>query len=342
MDQKELLHRRHQLVTFTEIGKALTSSLDMKEVLQIVMEKISALLCPKNWSLLLLDPATNELRFEIAVGENAGKLKDLRLKLGEGVAGWVAREKVPVLVPDVSKDPRFCKKADIASHFKTESIICVPLLTRNKCLGVIELINKVADEEFVEDDLLLLTALADFTAIAMENAISLNKVHELTITDDLTHLYNSRFLHSRLDYEVERARRFNLSLSVIFFDLDNFKTVNDNYGHMRGSALLREVARLISGMIRNVDMACRYGGDEFLVLMPETTKRNAVLVAEKLRKAIKNTVFLRDENVNARLTGSFGVATLPSDASNKDDLIQMADHAMYSVKNTTRDGVAEA
>jgi len=336
------LQIRHQLITFTEIGKALTSSLDMKEVLGIVMEKVHALLRPGNWSLLLLDPVTKDLRFEVAVGKGAENLKDIRLKPGEGVAGWVAKEKVPVLVPDVSKDPRFSRKGDAASHFTTQSIICVPLITRGKCLGVIELINKVEDESFVEDDLLLLTAIADFTAIAIENAISLNKVHELTITDDLTRLYNSRFLHSRLDYEVERAKRFKKPLSLIFLDLDNFKTINDIHGHLYGSKLLKEIARLILGMIRNVDMACRYGGDEFIVLMPETSKQDAMVVAQKLRAAMKQAVFLVEDGIEARMTGSFGVASYPGDAGDKNGLIQKADKAMYRVKNSTRDAVAGA
>ncbi len=341
-DTKELLQKRLQLATFTEIGKALTSSLDLKEVLNIVMEKISELLRPKNWSLLLLDEETGELKFEILVGKGSNKIKDLRLRLGEGVAGWVAREKKPLLVADVHGDPRFSKKADEMSHFTTQSIICVPLLTRGKCLGVIELINKVEDEGFVEDDLLVLTTLADFTAIAIENAIFLNKVHELTITDDLTKLYNSRFLHSRLEYEVERAKRFKHDLSMIFLDLDHFKDVNDNYGHLAGSKLLKEMARLILSMIRNVDMACRYGGDEFIIMMPGTTKKNAATVAEKLRSAMSEEVFLKDEGINIRLTGSFGVASFPADADNKDGLIHMADNAMYAIKSRNRNGVAEA
>ncbi|MFQ5736051.1 MAG: diguanylate cyclase [Thermodesulfobacteriota bacterium] len=342
METRQLQQMRHQLVTLTEIGKALTSSLDMAEVLRIVMEKIRELLRPKNWSLLLLDQETKELKFELAVGKGARKLKGLRLKLGEGVAGWVAKEKVPLLVPDVSKDPRFCEKADRVSNFKTQSIICVPMVTRGKCLGVIELVNKIEDEQFVEEDLLLLTALADFTAIAIENTISLNRVHELTITDDLTHLYNSRFLHSRVEYEVERAKRFQLSLSMIFLDLDNFKDVNDIHGHMYGSKLLKEVATLILGKIRNVDMACRYGGDEFIVLMPETSKKNALIVAGKIRDALREAVFLKEDGLNISLTGSFGVASFPADADTKDGLIQKADLAMYKVKNAERDGVAEA
>ena len=342
-DSRELELNRLQLATFTEIGKAITSSRDLKEILSMVMEKISELLQPKNWSLLLLDNETNELKFEIVVGAGSKKLKDLRLKVGEGVAGWVAREMKPLLVPDVNKDPRFCKKADEVSHFTTQSIICVPLTTRGKCLGVIELINKVEEGAgFSEGDLLVLTTLADFTAIAIENAMFLNKVQELTITDDLTKLYNSRFLHSRLDYEVERARRFNYEISMIFLDLDYFKEVNDVHGHLSGSKLLREVAGLLASMLRTVDMACRYGGDEFIILMPGTSKKNAALVAEKLRASIKEKAFLADEGINIRLTASFGVASFPQDANSKEELIHKADHAMYDAKNRTRDAVAEA
>ncbi len=331
---------QYQLATFNEIGKALTSSLDLNEVLKIVMDKISELLKPKNWSLLLLDEKTGELYFEIAVGKGADKIKDLRLKLGEGIAGWVAKEKKPLLVPDVSKDPRFSKKADERSNFVTRSIICVPLVVRDKCLGAIELINKVEEDNFGEEDLTVLTTLADYTAIAIENAILFKKVQELTITDDLTKLYNSRFMHNRLDYEVERARRFKYELSMIFLDLDHFKEANDRYGHLCGSKILIEVAQLLKKNLRNIDMICRYGGDEFVILMPQTSKKNAVKVAQKLRRLITRAEFLKEEGINYKLTASFGVASFPEDAKNKIELIHMADHAMYKIKNRTKDGVA--
>ncbi len=338
-DQRKL----EQLAAFHELGKTIISSLDLKEILGVVMEKISELLQPRNWSLMLLDEETGELYFEIAVGEGSDKLKELRLKVGEGIAGWVAKEKRPLLVTDVTKDPRFSRKADLISHFTTKSIVCVPLVVRDKCLGVIELINRVEDEDkFGEEDLRLLTTLADYAAIAIQNAILFKKIEEFTITDDLTRLYNSRFLHNRLDHEVERARRFKQSLSMIFMDLDYFKDVNDKYGHLCGSKLLVEVAQLIKSTIRSVDYACRYGGDEFVILMPQTTKENAIFVANKIRNALNEHVFLKEEGINHRLTASFGVASYPDDAKNKLELIHMADHAMYMVKNRSRDGVAGA
>lgn len=339
----EIIRRHRQLGTFNEIGKALTSSLNLSEVLEIVMKKISELLEPKNWSLLLTDQKTGEMVFEIAVGKGSEKLRGLRLKPGEGIAGWVAREKTPLLVPDVASDERFSDKADSISNFKTRSIVCVPLVVRDRCLGVIELINKVEEEgSFGDEDLLVLTTLADYTAIAIENAINFKRVQELTITDDLTGLYNSRFLQARIEYEVERSRRFDNPLSLIFLDLDYFKDVNDRYGHLSGSRLLKEVAEILTGQIRSVDMACRYGGDEFIILMPHTSKTSAMVVAEKLRRSLREHSFHIDNGVELKVTGSFGVATYPSDAKDKDDLIRLADKAMYEVKDRNRDAVAEA
>ncbi len=341
-EKPEDSRRISQLQTFSEIGKAVTSSLDQEAILKIVMEKIRRLLHPGNWSLLLADEETGDLKFEIAVGRGSTKLKGMTIKSGEGVAGWVAREKKPLLVNDVSNDPRFSKRVDTITRYKTRSIICVPLLAKDKCLGVIELINRPKTKKFTEEDLLLLTALAGYSAIAIENANYFTQIHELTITDDLTGLYNSRHLHARLDDEIERARRFKYSLSMIFIDLDYFKNVNDEYGHMYGSKVLKEAAMLLQGSIRAIDMAFRYGGDEFIILMPKTEKKNARLVAKKLRDAVRKYVFLEEDGLNHRLTASFGVAAYPKDAKDKMTLLHMADNAMYKVKNKKRDGVAVA
>ncbi len=331
-----------QLATFTDLGKAVTSSLDIKEVLNIVMEKIKDMLRPKNWSLLLVDEKTNDLNFEIVVGEGAERIKDIRLKMGEGIAGWVAKEGTPLLVPDAQKDPRFAKKVDDASRFITKSVICVPLISKGKILGVIELINKVEEGQFKYEDLIILRTIADYTAIAIENAKYFQKVEELTITDDLTGLYNSRHLYRFVDYEVERAKRYGTNIAMIFFDLDGFKEINDVHGHLCGSKVLVEVARVINSILRKVDMACRYGGDEFVIVLPQTSKEQAFVAAEKLRSMIKEFAFLKEEGINAHLTASFGVASLPEDADDKLELIHLADQAMYSVKNSNKDGVAMA
>ena len=347
--------RLAEFASVSEIGKALTSTLDLDEVLRLIMTKISEHLRPENWSLLLVDDAGRELSFAIAVGPGSESLKGLTLKVGEGVAGWVAANGKTLAIPDVSKDPRFSSKADTASGFRTESIICVPLAVRGRVLGVIELINhKTAAPRgapggsslgLAMDDeaaTLVLTTLADFAAIAIENARNHRRIEELTIQDDATRLYNVRYLHRFLDYELNRARQYGSTVSVIFFDLDHFKNVNDFNDHLAGTKILREVGEVVLAHVRKVDVAVRYGGDEFLLVLPETPKESAVVAAERLRLAIERTTFLIEEGLNMRVTASFGVASFPDDARDKVELIRAADRAMYAVKRATRNGVARA
>src|SRR4030042_1707936 len=246
--------RNEELSTINEIGRALTSSLDLKEILSIIMQQISFLLHPKNWSLLLVDEDRSELYFEIIVGDNTKKIRDLRLKVGEGVAGWVAEHGTPVLVQDVSKDTRFSPKADKLSQFKTKSIVCVPVISKDKTIGVIELVNYCDDKEFTQDDLRILSILADYTAIALDNARYYELARRLILTDELTGLYNSRYLHQLLNGEGEEELKDLSQVSMIFIDLDYFKNINDKFGHLIGSKTLRELGEVIKSSLKNTQI----------------------------------------------------------------------------------------
>jgi diguanylate cyclase (GGDEF)-like protein len=336
---KVLKHKSKELTIFHEIGKALTSTLDIKEIMNIIMDKVNDLLEPENWSLLLVDKNKKELIFEIVVGKNKDAVKNISLKIGEGIAGWVAKTGEPLLVADVSKDKRFTRKVDSVTSFKTESVVCVPLKSRGKILGVIELINRVNKKLYDENDLLILLIIADYAAIAFENATYFQKVQELTVTDDLTKLFNSRYLHDFLDVETKKIKRYGGNFSIIFMDLDYFKDVNDTHGHLIGSRLLVEIAEIIRGKLRETDFAARYGGDEFVIVLSHTIKKHAHLVAKRIRKAINNNVFLKEEGLKIKITASYGIAALPEDAANKVELIRLADQAMYRVKNTTRNNI---
>ena len=347
---KHLQRTVDELSVFNDIGRTITSSLDIDQVLATIMDRISALLKPRNWSLLLVDDATQELYFQVFVGTPMPeKIKEVRLKIGEGIAGWVAKEKKPLWVPDAYQDPRFTPKVDAATDFKTTQILCVPLVSKDRVLGVVELVNASDGRAtagvdpappFKEEDLKVLQTIADYAAIAIENARNFARIQELTVTDDLTKLHNARFLHEVLEHEISRAARYKTELSVIFLDLDHFKAVNDTHGHLLGSKLLFEVAEVIRGRLRKSDFGVRYGGDEFVVLLPQTPKKKAAEVARRLRRAINDRRFLGEQEL--KLTASFGVAAFPSDAKTKEDLLRLADNAMYGIKNTTRDGIGLA
>src|SRR5271163_4655325 len=327
---------------FHELGKALTSSLQLDQVLRTIMEKINEVLQPDTWSLLLMDIEKQELYFQIATGKGAEALKDVRIKVGQGVAGWVAQSGEAVVVPDTTKDSRFFARVDEKTKMETRSIVAVPVRFREQCLGVIELINCVGPEGFSPRDLALLEALADYAAIAIENARHVKKIHELTITDDCTSLYNARHMGFILETEIYRSQRYNYEFSLVFIDLDHFKQVNDTHGHLVGSRLLAEIGNALKARCRLIDFAFRYGGDEFVILLPQTSKENALNVARRLHKLIRGTPWLAPEGLNVRVTPSLGVASYPTDSRTKEGLLHLADEAMYLVKNTNRDSVAAA
>ena len=338
----ELKRQIERLSLFHEIGKALASTLDLQKILQTVMEKISDLLQPDTWSLLMLDEAGQELHFEIAIGAGADKLKDVRLKVGEGIAGWVAQTGEAVLVEDAKRDPRFTPRIDEVTQTDTRSVVCVPIKGKEKILGVIELVNCLGRESFRREDIPILKSLADYAAIALENARYIQRIHELTITDDCTALYNARHLNFVLDAEIYRSTRYAYEFSVIFLDLDHFKQVNDTHGHLVGSKLLWMIGDLIKGHLRLIDYAFRYGGDEFVVLLPQTPKQNSLMVVRRLRDLLNSRLFFTEEALNIKVTASFGVASFPADGRTRRELLRMADEAMYLVKNTTRNSIALA
>lgn len=338
-----LLERKtRELEALVDIGKALTSTLDLREVLQLIMDKVNHLLRPSSWSLLLLDDQTEELYFEIVVSPLAEKLKNLRLARGEGIAGWVALHNAPLLIGDPSLDPRFAPWVDREMGSETSSVLCVPLKCKNRVTGVIELINGKAGGSFEESDLRLMEAVADFAAIAIDNARSFALIQQLVITDELTGLYNAGYFLDFLDYELERARRYQATLSVVFLDMDYFKKVNDSYGHLVGSRLLTEVGQLLKKNVRKADIAARYGGDEFVIVLPNTPKEGAFILAEKLRDLIRENDFLVSQGHRIRVTASFGLASYPDDGDSKLKVIQLADEAMYAAKDAGRDMVRSA
>jgi diguanylate cyclase (GGDEF)-like protein len=337
----QLTRQSQELSIFHDVAKALTASLDLDSILQTIMEKMAEYFRPDTWSLLMVDEKKNELYFAIAVGQASETLRDIRLKVGEGIAGWVAKHGEQVILKDVESDPRFAKRIDEATQTETRSVMCVPLRSRLRVLGVIQLVN--ADiSRFGEREVFFLQALCDYAAIAIENARWVEKIQELTITDDCTGLYNARHLYKTLETEVYRSSRFGYEFSVLFIDLDHFKQVNDTHGHLIGSKLLAEIGYLVKAQLRLIDFAFRYGGDEFVVLLPQTGKDQALVVAKRLRDALRASAFCHDEGLNLNVRASIGLATYPHDARDAHEIIRQADEMMYVVKNSTRDNIGIA
>jgi diguanylate cyclase (GGDEF)-like protein len=241
-------------------------------------------------------------------------------------------------------DPRFSAQRDRDGQgkpFRVRSAICMPLRSRLQTLGVIELINCRLDT-LSDYTISFLHVLCDYAAIAIENSRAMERIQELTITDECTGLFNVRHLYRQMESEIDRARRFKSHFSLIFIDLDYFKQVNDEYGHLIGSRVLAEVGRGLRSLVREVDSVFRYGGDEFIVLLPETGKVGARKTAEHLLTALREMRFAISDGLKLEVRASFGVATFPEDGRSVHEIIRSADTMMYLVKGSTRDNVAVA
>jgi len=339
-DKNEHLYDTDALLACVEIGKTLTSTLDLKQILELIMAKVSRLIEAQNWSLLLKNEVTGELTFDIVVGINRDLIKGVRLETGEGVSGHVVRTGIPVFLSDVKDDTRFSRKVDELTGFKTKSIICVPLKIHGKILGVIEIVNVRNIALFEKNYLPFLTILTDYAAIAIENSRLFAKIQHMSLTDEYTGLYNARYLHQILEELIENSGRRNCQFAVVFVDIDNFKTAVDLHGHLLGTKMLKELGQTITNHLSEKDILVKYGGDEYIIILPDSNRRKAKKLSEKILSAIRETTYLQSESRPVKVTASLGIAMYPEDAGTIKDLLILADKTMYRVKNTTKDAVA--
>lgn len=337
-NQRALAARKYPFLL--RIIRAANDRLDPASVIGTIMNNIQKLIPCEAWSILLLSKDQDELMFERARGIGASELRFARVKVGEGVAGWVAKHRKPTIVHDVGADERFDSKFDKKTQFTTRSILCAPLLSRNQVLGVVELINKKSrSKRFTKRDEKMLLTLLGPIAVSLHNALLFREIQQLVVTDDLTRLYNNRYVNQVLAEMIERHSRKNQKFSVIFLDLDGFKSVNDQHGHLTGGKTLVQVGKIIFDATRKEDIVARYGGDEFVIILPNTNGEKALEAGEQIRNAIRSHNYQQSLKYDIRLSASLGVSTYPDHGATVSELIQKADNAMYRVKYSGKDAV---
>jgi len=319
-----------------DLGKALTSELDQNRLFGTILKKLSDLIPADIWSLLLVERERNELVFKLSVDLNIEEVKDVRIGMGQGIAGQVALTQVPMVVDDVKTCRYFNDQIDRMSGKVTRSVMCVPLIFGSQTVGVIEAINPYRTNKKA---LSLLMFVADYAAIAVENTRRYNYIQSLANKDNLTGLYNTRYFYNRLNELCDESRVSGEPLGLVFMDLDNFKKVVDAHGHLNGSQAIQEVAHTIRDCLREPSFAVSYGGDEFVIVLPRHDKKAAAQKAEEIRALMEKTVYLSNRGINARLSASFGVASYPEDATNITRLLSVADKAMFIIKDKGKNAV---
>jgi len=330
---RKLVTLKAELDLFEDLHHLMYLSSDINDIVLAVMKQAKKITGSESWSVHLVNNETTEL----SCAKTFGRLSKECASSLAAVASWCVKNRKPVIIEDISTDKRFMNKAAKSCKNRSVSIIGAFIEGKIGVLGSIVLLK--AREPFDSDDLSFTVKLAERTALVIERISLQQRLEELVVTDDLTNLFNTRHLNRSVETEIYRSRRYGHSVSVIFMDVDHFKNVNDNHGHLVGSRVLVEMAEILIRELRNIDIIARYGGDEFVVVLPQTSLANAMAIAERIRQSIEDNIFLRTDNLNLRLTASFGVAAYPETAKSKDTLMKIADESMYNVKRHTRNGV---
>lgn len=328
------------LLVFHQLARSLTSSFDLDMILRTIIDHMERFIEADLWTLLMLDEERQELYYAIAAGGEETSLRDLRVKVGEGVAGWVVEHGETLIVPESDDDPRL-HSTSTPDTPKMRSVIALPLRGRKGTHGAIEIFNP-RSEQLTDYTIAFLHILADHAAIAIENARDVARIQQLTITDDTTGLFNVRHLYEVLAWEIERCGHQGLPVSLAFLDLDRFKQVNDAHGHLVGSELLARTGQRLQELSRKQDLCFRYGGDEFVILMPETSAKDALTRSASLLRALMDTRFRMKSGLQLTVSASVGVATSPADGEAVHAIIGTADDRMYKVKIDGRGNVRGA
>jgi diguanylate cyclase (GGDEF)-like protein len=318
---------------FAQIVRAVNSSLDPERVAETMVAHAADWVPAPIWLLLAVDDAG---RTRVLAGRSLTPTLD---KAAQVVGHWVMRNRSTFRTANISTDRRLARLDGVES---TSAAIGFPLDCRGRTIGAVVALDRSPSQReprLTDDTQAAVVRALEPGAIALDNALRVQRVEGLSVTDDLTQLYNSRYLSQVLHRESKRATRSGRPLSLLFIDLDGFKTVNDTHGHLFGSRALVEAASVIRASARETDVVSRFGGDEFALVLPDTGADGAVAVGERIRERIAAHRFLQSEGLSIALTVSVGVATLPDISVSAEGLIQAADDAMYWVKDRGKNGI---
>ena len=330
--QRALRSRVERRDALIEIVRAVNATLDPSKIGDLIVDRAAAWVPAPCWAVVSTD-----LSGQSSVLADRGLTPEMGPAV-YAVAQWVMHHNEEFVSADLSSDSRVKDPA-------VGSVVAFPLSCRGRRVGALMGLDYLPSQRppnLVPSMLRAVRILLEPASVALDNALLLKRAEALSVTDDLTHLYNSRYLNLVLRRETKRASRSGRPLSLLFIDLDGFKSVNDTHGHLFGSRALVEAAAVIRSSARETDVVARFGGDEFALVLPDTGGDGAYAVGERIRERIAAHRFLAADGLDIHLTGSVGVATLPDVAASAEELVQAADKAMYHVKDSGKNGIHAA
>ena len=333
LSPSDLAHRLASYETLVDISHMLLVSVTPDDLFQRISSELNRLVPVDALTIYRVDEVNREIVPVHARDQWADEIMAAPLRLGEGLTGWVVEHQEAANVTAAERDPRIAVVPGTPSD-EPEAILCVPLVVRGRPIGALNTYRLGVGMAFSDEEFELVRRFADLAALALDNTQNRIRLLHEAQTDWLTGLHNHRVYHERLRDELERAERYGRPVSLIVFDIDDFKLLNDVHGHQEGDLVLRRVAAAAREELRGSDLACRVGGEEFAIILPEAGKRAARAAADRLCARVRALPGVRT------VTVSCGVASFPADARCATDLLTGADAALYAAKARGKDRAA--
>ena len=330
--QRALRGRVERRDALIDIVRGVNATLEPQKIAEVIVDRAATWVPAPCWAVVSAD-----LSGELSVLADRGLTPDMGPAV-YAIATWVMHRNQEFVTADLTRDTRVSDPA-------VGAVVAFPLSCRGRRVGALVALDRqpsTREPRMAASMLRAVRILLEPASVALDNALLLKRAEALSVTDDLTHLYNSRYLNLVLRRETKRASRSGRPLSLLFIDLDGFKAVNDTHGHLFGSRALVEAAAVIRSSARETDVVSRFGGDEFALVLPDTGAEGAFAVGERIRERIAAHKFLAEDRLDLHLTASVGVATLPDVAASSEELVQAADKAMYQVKDSGKNGIQAA
>jgi diguanylate cyclase (GGDEF)-like protein len=330
----ELAHRSHLAESLQRFLERI-SSREPSKTYDAILSHTKELLKADRISLWVLDENSNEISLKASTGFASGGAEDTRQRLGEGISGRVLESGTALVVGNLEEAGLTAAPAD--RNYRTKSFISYPIMLSGRKIGILNVADKTAGGQFDEVDLSLLEIIGPQIAVACERAEWQERATQfqlMSITDPLTGLLNRRYLEERLTDELNRSQRYNYPMSCLMIDIDDFKTYNDRNGHQAGDVALKITAHALKAALRGADVACRYGGEEFCILLPQTSLSEAGVIAERIRQTVSEKEYRFGKSQPLGMVSvSIGISTFAKHIDTAESIIAAADRALYHAKS---------
>jgi len=338
--EKKLSPKHLSEQKFLDLFNEILNIIDLKEDKKTIFKEFALLACrlleSDNFLIYIADKETQNLELVYAIRNIFVENELLVFRFNNVFLDEIFQNGKPFIDNDFTWETESFSEED---RYLIRSILVFPFESRRHPQGLFIAVNKEDQAIFNEDDLQNLNFLSTPFTLIYNSLVYHEQIQKLTITDDLTNLYNFRYLRQCLGFEIKRCLRYKKTLTLLFIDIDNFKDVNDTYGHLVGSAVLHELGQLFNKVVRDTDVLIRYGGDEFVIILPDTPLDGSKVIAERLRERVERFNFNGGRNLQIQLTVSIGIASCPEHSITAEELLQKADTAMYAAKDDSKNNI---